>query len=49
LNRAWVTGGQSACFAASALEHEAALLTSAARVSQVDGLRCGHGLDDFLP
>ena len=35
--------------AASALEHGAALLTLDAHFSQVDGLRCGQRLDDFLP
>ncbi len=35
--------------AASALEHGAALLTRDAHFSQVDGLRCGQRLEDFLP
>jgi tRNA(fMet)-specific endonuclease VapC len=35
--------------AASALEHGAALLTRDAHFSQIDGLRCGRKLDDFLP
>ncbi len=35
--------------AASALEHGAALLTRDAHFSQVDGLRCGQRLADFLP
>ncbi len=35
--------------AASALEHGAALLTRDAHFSQIDGLRCGQRLDDFLP
>ena len=35
--------------AASALEHGAALLTREAHFRQVDGLRCGQQLEDFLP
>lgn len=35
--------------AASALEHAAALLTRDAHFTQVDGLRCGQRLADFLP
>ena len=35
--------------AASALEHGAALLTLDAHFSGIEGLRCGKGLDDFLP
>ena len=35
--------------AASALEHGAALLTRDAHFLQVDGLRCGQRLADFLP
>ncbi len=35
--------------AASALEHGAALLTRDAHFAQIDGLRCGQRLDDFLP
>ena len=35
--------------AASALEHGAALLSRDAHFSQVDGLRCGQRLVDFLP
>ena len=35
--------------AASAMEHGAALLTSDAHFAQVDGLRSGHTLGDFLP
>lgn len=35
--------------AASGLEHGAALLTGDAHFSQVDGLRCGQRLADFLP
>ena len=35
--------------AASALEHGAALLTRDAHFSQIDGLRCGQRLEDFLP
>ena len=35
--------------AASALEHGAALLTRDTHFSQIDGLRCGQRLDDFLP
>lgn len=35
--------------AASALEHGAALLTRDAHFSQIDGLRCGQRLGDFLP
>ena len=35
--------------AASALEHGAALLSRDAHFSQVDGLRCGQRLADFLP
>ena len=35
--------------AASALEHGAALLTRDAHFSQIDGLRCGQRLADFLP
>ena len=35
--------------AASALEHAAALLTRDAHFIQVDGLRCGQRLADFLP
>jgi tRNA(fMet)-specific endonuclease VapC len=35
--------------AASALEHGAALLTRDAHFAQIDGLRCGQKLEDFLP
>jgi tRNA(fMet)-specific endonuclease VapC len=35
--------------AASALEHGAAVLTRDAHFAQVDGLRSGQQLDDFLP
>jgi tRNA(fMet)-specific endonuclease VapC len=35
--------------AASALEHGAALLTHDAHFAQIDGLRMGRELDDFLP
>jgi tRNA(fMet)-specific endonuclease VapC len=35
--------------AASALEHGAALLTRDAHFYQIDGLRCGQRLEDFLP
>lgn len=35
--------------AASALEHGAALLTRDAHFAQIDGLRCGQQLEDFLP
>jgi tRNA(fMet)-specific endonuclease VapC len=35
--------------AASALEHGAALLTHDAHFAQIDGLRCGQRLEDFLP
>lgn len=35
--------------AASALEHSAALLTRDSHFSQIDGLRCGQRLEDFLP
>lgn len=35
--------------AASALEHGAALLTRDAHFVQIEGLRCGRQLDDFLP
>jgi tRNA(fMet)-specific endonuclease VapC len=35
--------------AASALEHGAALLTRDAHFAQIDGLRCGDKLEDFLP
>lgn len=35
--------------AASALEHGAGLLTRDAHFAQIDGLRCGHRLEDFLP
>ena len=35
--------------AASAMEHGAALLTSDAHFAQVDGLRSGHTLSDFVP
>jgi len=35
--------------AASALEHGAALLTHDAHFAQIDGLRVGRELDDFLP
>ena len=35
--------------AASALEHGAALLTRDAHFVQIDSLRCGQRLDDFLP
>ena len=35
--------------AASALEHSAALLTRDAHFAQIDGLRCGQRLEDFLP
>ena len=35
--------------AASALEHGAALLTRDAHFGQIDGLRCGQQLEDFLP
>ena len=31
------------------LEHGAALLTRDAHFSQIDGLRCGQCLEDFLP
>ena len=31
------------------LEHGAALLTRDARFAQIDGLRCGQRLEDFLP
>lgn len=35
--------------AASALEHGAGLLTRDAHFAQIDSLRCGQRLDDFLP
>lgn len=35
--------------AASALEHAAAVLTRDAHFAQIDSLRCGQRLDDFLP
>ncbi len=35
--------------AASALEHAAALLTRDGHFAQIDGLRCGQRLEDFLP
>lgn len=35
--------------AASALEHGAALLTRDAHFAQIDSLRCGQRLDDFVP
>ena len=35
--------------AASALEHGAALLTRDAHFGQIEGLRCGQRLEDFLP
>lgn len=35
--------------AASALEHGAALLTRDTHFGQIDGLRCGQRLEDFLP
>ena len=35
--------------AASSMEHGAALLTSDAHFAQVDGLRSGHTLSDFVP
>jgi tRNA(fMet)-specific endonuclease VapC len=35
--------------AASALEHGAALLTRDAHFAQIDGLRCGQRLEEFLP
>lgn len=35
--------------AASALEHGAAVLTRDAHFAQIDSLRCGQRLDDFLP
>lgn len=35
--------------AASALEHGAALLTRDAHFAQIDGLRSGQQLEDFLP
>ena len=35
--------------AASALELGAALLTRDAHFAQIDGLRCGARLEDFLP
>jgi predicted nucleic acid-binding protein len=35
--------------AASAIEHGAALLTRDAQFAQIDGLRCGQRLEDFLP
>jgi tRNA(fMet)-specific endonuclease VapC len=35
--------------AASALEHGAGLLTRDAHFAQIDGLRCGQMLEDFLP
>ncbi len=35
--------------AACALEHGAALLTRDAHFAQIDGLRCGRTLADFLP
>jgi predicted nucleic acid-binding protein len=34
---------------ASALEHGAALLTRDAHFGQIEGLRCGQQLEDFLP
>jgi tRNA(fMet)-specific endonuclease VapC len=35
--------------AASALKRGAALLTRDAHFAQIDGLRCGQRLEDFLP
>ncbi|HMO44488.1 MAG TPA: type II toxin-antitoxin system VapC family toxin [Rubrivivax sp.] len=35
--------------AASAIEHGAALLTRDAHFAQIDSLRCGQRLEDFLP
>jgi predicted nucleic acid-binding protein len=35
--------------AASALEHGAALLSRDAHFGQIEGLRCGRQLEDFLP
>ena len=35
--------------AASALEHGAALLTRDTHFGQIDGLRCGQRLEDFVP
>jgi tRNA(fMet)-specific endonuclease VapC len=35
--------------AASTLEHGAALLTRDVHFSEIDGLRCGQRLEDFLP
>lgn len=35
--------------AASALDHGAAVLTRDAHFAQIDGLRCGRRLEDFLP
>lgn len=35
--------------AASALEHGAAVLTRGAHFGQIEGLRCGRQLNDFLP
>ena len=35
--------------AASVLEHGAALLTRDVHFAQIDGLRCGQRLEDFLP
>jgi len=35
--------------AASALEFGAALLTRDGHFAQIDGLRCGQRLEDFLP
>ena len=35
--------------AASALEHGAALLTRDAHFAQIDSLRCGQRLEDFVP
>ncbi|MBE0549058.1 MAG: PIN domain-containing protein [Rubrivivax sp.] len=37
------------CIAASALEHGAALPTRDTHFVQIDGLRCGGRLDDFMP
>ena len=35
--------------AASALEHSTGLVSLDAHLSQVEGLRCGQCLEDFLP
>lgn len=40
-NDAWI--------AASSLEHGAALLTNDAHFQNIDGLRTGHRLEDFIP